>query len=318
MDNRKTGLGKVDFDALSSSRKEDTQVSLLAWTALQDRTFLFLYRAVHSAANSKRGLIKGTLSQLCAVFPEMETQLAARNSYETLKEMNLSQFLEVFCDTLSNVSSPICAFIDGLDECTGDYFSLTTFLATLQDRASIKICLGSRPEAVFKTAHECFPSLAMQDHNSGSFRVCIEWEIRNARDALVDIDSVTTHSVRQTLHDRAQGVMIWIRLAMDELVKAAATGITSVQISEILDDIPEGLEELYSHTFFRIHSSNAQEVALLLYLINELDGSVALPVLYGFWSFYAADFSEDSSINVHISQDVFGKRLHTLLGSFVD
>ncbi|MBA7491030.1 hypothetical protein ES702_01574 [subsurface metagenome] len=280
--------------------------------------FFFDYRAGGSTANSELGLMKCALSQLCDVFPDIERSLGVRNLHDPLLGKNTLQLLEVFCSVLNSLPNPICAFIDGLDEYTGSYAGLAAFFATLQDRTSIKLCLASRPEAAFKTAYGNSPGLAMQDHNSDSVKAYIDYAMTNAQNNLVEIDTVIDSVVRRELQNRAQGVMIWLRLATDELVKVAATGASRARISEVLDDIPEDLEQMYARMFLGIPPTNAQEAAMLLFLINELDGAVDLQILYGLWSFYEADVLRDQNVNVLISQESFEKRFRTLVGSFVD
>lgn len=203
---------------------------LTAVDSTRSYTSSFDYRAGDTTANNTHGPLKCLLIQICGHFPSVAQDFADRNQREPLNHASVSRLLNILRETLGSLRTRICAFVDGLGEYKGDYVDLVQMLLDLQERASIKLCLASRPETTFQRLLKSPFRLVMQEHNEASFHVYINDAVDRARDELFEIDHVIDASMRKKVIDGARGSLLWGRLAVDALVNAA---IHLMQISQL-------------------------------------------------------------------------------------
>lgn len=280
--------------------------------------FFFDYRAGSSMANNEHGLIKWFITQLCDCFEKVELEMARQNARQSIHDASLNRLLNLLYGILETLPARICAFIDGLDEYMGDFAELAQTLIKIQSRTLIKMCLASRPESAFQRLFGGSNSLVMQEHNATSIRAYIDHTISCHRDRLIDTDFVIDNLMREELLDRANGVMIWARLAVDELLRVAQTAPSKDYLRTILDELPEDLEQMYDRTFARIPQHSTSEAAILLFFVNELGGKVDVKVLQGLWSFLKSDCTDSAPAQLDIDESGFLERLRISLGSFID
>jgi hypothetical protein len=67
--------------------------------------------------------------------------------------------------------------------------------------------------------------------------------------------------------DRAEGVFLWVRLVIKSLL-GAGLGVTALQLKELLQALPNGLEELYERTIERIPRTCRLEAFIVLEIVN--------------------------------------------------
>lgn len=274
--------------------------------------FFFDYRAGTSTANSELGLLRMFITELCRENVKLENELVRQNQYGTLADMSLGKLTKVFCDALQRLEMHVCAFIDGLDEFGGDHASLARWLCQLQDGAEIKICFASRRESTFEAELPNCHKLIMQDHNAESIRDYYKHAATAANKKVPNADSLMTNELLEQLVRGAQGVIIWARLAVDDILNRVQEEprLSRKRIQAILKDLPGNLEEMYDLAFSRIPENRRPEVATLLFFLTELGGSTKLGVLRGLWRFiHADDRSEPTGLDWLVE---------TSLGSFVD
>lgn len=282
-------------------------------------TFFFDYRAGSTTANDPTGLLKMFLLQLCQGSKELERELAERNAETPIDEADVSTLLEMFTVMSKILQSDICVFVDGLDEYHGHYTDLVNTLAQIQDCVGLKLCVASRSELTFQTRYSDCPSLRMQDHNAASVRVYIDHAISKGRENMAHVDTVFDETMREQLQQRAQGVIIWARLAVDELLRAAYIDSARETLAGILEHLPDELEAMYERSISKMRHPNTMEVALILFLLNEFGGAMKIEVLYGLWHFLGSRMHEKSiPIRDITDSDKFSARLLSLVGSLLD
>ncbi|KAK5256742.1 hypothetical protein LTR40_010056 [Exophiala xenobiotica] len=154
----------------------------------------------------------------------------------------------------------LCLFIDALDEHHGAHGNLLDMLHELlqvsQSKPNrLKLCVASRPEAIFVERLRSCAGLRMQDHTESD----ILTYTRNRLSA-----EVSQHRLRkkdaffknivQHIANSAQGVFIWVRLVMDELIEAIQQGDDYQSLIELIQEVPEELDDLYIHAIKRMAS----------------------------------------------------------------
>ena len=150
----------------------------------------------------------------------------------------------------------LCLFIDALDEHSGNPRELLQFFDQLTrprnaGSLNVKMCVASRPENVFHDAFHAYPGFAIHDHTAQDIRQYATRRLRNinlAEDGLVASDLGVL--VPDILH-KAQGVFIWVRLVIEELVEGLCDGDTVEELQQILVTIPTELGDLYHRALLR-------------------------------------------------------------------
>jgi ankyrin repeat protein len=148
----------------------------------------------------------------------------------------------------------ICFFIDALDEHFGNHHEL---LQTLKDFVTtagrnshhVKLCIASRPENVFKAELAKVPGLAIHEHTEGDFQ---EYVFRRMQPEIDRRDHEQLNDLAKDVVDKAQGVFLWVKLVVDELVEGACDGESVSKLRDFLSDIPSELEDLYRRAIRRV------------------------------------------------------------------
>lgn len=149
----------------------------------------------------------------------------------------------------SNFSTKFCFFVDGLDEYGGDHHEAITLLQELVN-AQVKICVSSRPWNIFQLAfgrasdkHLLLELLTKKD---------IEGYVRaklGENDIFVqacEIDQGHKSLVDQIV-ERAEGVWLWVTLALRSLLNGISNADTIPELRKRLEDLPEDLGNLFNY-----------------------------------------------------------------------
>lgn len=151
----------------------------------------------------------------------------------------------------------ICMFVDALDEHGGKHEKLLASLEQLQTITAnplvrLRICAASRPENIFKSQLTSKPGVAIHEHTSAEIERFV------TKRMLQDVPTEYSQAYRQglenvvkTILQRANGVFLWVRLVVLELVESIREGDTPQEMQDVLSTIPDELSDLYSRTIAR-------------------------------------------------------------------
>lgn len=281
-------------------------------------SFFFDFRMSTMTANNLEGILKMFLHTLSNKYPKLEKDLADKNAENSFSRANEALLMNLLCESVRSLNVRLCAFIDGLDEYRGAYMDLVISLLEIQDRTNMKVVLASRPEAALKQAFKDFPQIQMQDHNSSSVRVYIDSTVSRGRQDLVNVDDIFDEDMRRSVMDRAEGVLIWVRLAVDELMHAARANLSREDLREILERLPRELKDMYDYSVSRQNALYQTETCLLLFLLHIFGGTASFGVLRGIWSFCYRYFGSCQDMTPDLSDAAILARIMALLSSFVD
>ncbi|KAH7074681.1 heterokaryon incompatibility protein-domain-containing protein [Paraphoma chrysanthemicola] len=154
-------------------------------------------------------------------------------------------------------------FVDGLDEFSGEYTELIELLKEMAARPHIKMCVASRPWSVFQDAFNTGPNLTLQDLTRTDIRVYVNTKFYENRGflELEKGNSKLATELTDTIMEKASGVFLWVRLAVQSLLHGLANGDRKTDLTRRLEELPEDLEMLFRKILdsidpiYKVHSS---------------------------------------------------------------
>jgi hypothetical protein len=264
-----------------------TQTLLRKWAGAHpvSTAGFFSWASGSKEQRSESGLLRSILYQLLSVnphlmprtFPNLWNKICTMTSKERIAlhlEWDSDELLNAFQlyvdATLPETKT--CLFIDGLDEFEEDHQALVGFFKSLGLGKNVKMFLSSRPWDVFEVAFQTTgPSVNLQEITENDL-------YQYAADKLGESDVVRrvlgrdrqgAEALCQMIVDRADGVFLWIKLALNDILKGfnLESGVSGLR--ERLDQLPAELEGLYEKFLFQDQTDiQLAETAILLFLIE--------------------------------------------------
>ncbi|KAK7422476.1 hypothetical protein QQZ08_009464 [Neonectria magnoliae] len=229
----------------------------------------FFWTSGSQEQRSQTGLLRYLLHQLLSAnpelmpstFPELWDKLRHMTTKERISlslEWTVSDLMAAF-HALLDAALPrmnICLFIDGLDEFDGDHNSIVDFFKTIsagENGQAIKMCLSSRPWAVFEGAFQTsVPSARLQDltyedmHRYAKDQLRRNTAIRRLFRNGADSGLVLVEDIVQ----RADGVFLWVRLAVERMLSRIRNGDDMNDMQNMLQSFPGELDGLFNKLVF--------------------------------------------------------------------
>lgn len=259
----KAGSGKSTFmkylinhpttERLLCQRRPGSRIlSHFFWRAgsdLQKNIKGFFCNLLHQLANHNESIL-ATLIQHVKDWQDKE-------SHQDWSEKELRSLVKT---VIESEPSPICVFIDGLDEVPVQQklWEQVRMLAEF-DKASVKLCVSSRPELRFENVLREYPRLRLQDLTHDDLQTF-------AKTALVDelytkfapesspaIEEFAIH-----LLGKAEGVFLWIKLVTASLKRGLDNGDSLEFLEKRLIELPGDIIELYKEMWLRLDEDTKQ------------------------------------------------------------
>ena len=151
----------------------------------------------------------------------------------------------------------ICLFVDALDEHDGNHRELVLILRSIAQLTAnpafrVRLALAGRPENVFKTAFQGCPGFSIHEYTTDDIRHYAEDRIKADMPGELSIGyKEGLRNLVETVVREAQGVFLWVRLVVDEIVEGICEGDTMEELVTLLSTIPTELRELYKRTLRR-------------------------------------------------------------------
>lgn len=274
----KPGSGKSTLmtHVSSSSRTRDALArNGKRWKIVR---FFFDFRVGTSLANNIEGLVRSLLYQVIKQMPEVANVLDHHEFNVPMTAWTLERCLDALREATESSSYNICAFIDGLDEFDGLYSRLIEVLYTIKENVSgLKLCLASRPYLAFKESFQEFSTLTMQDHNFESIDLYVSAQWSSHR---IDHNAQLPKDLCKRIRDKANGVFLWARLAVDELLVDLLGHKAVSELHAQLDSMPAEVGDMYQRSLQRLSEPHQQEASAVLYVLLQTDGKLPINKLY--------------------------------------
>ena len=201
------------------------------------------------------------------------------------------------------ISASLLLFVDGMDECEGDYRGQLDFLKTwiessTSSKLSIKACIASRDETEIRLRLSMYPSLPVHSFTKANILTYVTRRLRAAWEMMSRQPDCTTVTFDQalidTLVEKAEGVFLWVDLVVTQLTLSIEEERTVKELWMQLNDMPEGLRDLYSRIVDKIPQRLLHDTANFLRMYNHSihdwgTGPLVIGVHeFTLWEFYAA------------------------------
>lgn len=267
----KPGSGKSTLVNYLINRDE-TKLELqrhshLDWIVLH---FFFDFREGKGTANSFEGLLRSLLYQLIQQMPQVDVFGLSDCGHESFSGWPVHRLRDALGKTLQNANNAVCIFVDGLDEYEGSILELIQYLESLTTRigsqvTSTKICVSSRPEPTPSQLLQHVLHLSLSDHNEPGIRLhCLATLEGLEHVVFKDLD---ISRLSQIIARRAEGVFLWARFALEELIMGDISGETLAEIRVRLDLIPGDLQDVYDRMVRRMEPLAKKECLAMLQLV---------------------------------------------------
>ncbi|KAH8839342.1 hypothetical protein MCOR01_008547 [Pyricularia oryzae] len=180
-----------------------------------------------------------------------------KESHQDWSEKELRSLVKT---VIESEPSPICVFIDGLDEVPVQQklWEQVRMLAEF-DKASVKLCVSSRPELRFENVLREYPRLRLQDLTHDDLQTFV-------KTALVDElytkfaseSSPAVEEFANCLLEKAAGVFLWIKLVTASLKRGLDNGDSLEFLEKRLIELPGDIIELYKEMWLRLDEDTKQ------------------------------------------------------------
>ena len=164
-------------------------------------------------------------------------------------------------------------FIDALDEHEGNHrdlirFIRNSFIPRGGSRVNMKFCLASRPDPAFTNAFEYCPGLLVHEYTREDVQLYARQQIASSilyRD--IDQDMSELHQLTAGITQRANGVFIWVRIVIEDLIEKFIDGSAVSQLRDIFSAMPEELKDLYRRALSKVKPEYALEAYVMVQIV---------------------------------------------------
>ncbi|PYH85112.1 hypothetical protein BO82DRAFT_429608 [Aspergillus uvarum CBS 121591] len=267
---------------------------------------------------SQTGLMRHLLVQLLdqephlvpVVFParwKHLRQLTTRERIKVTVAWDLKELKEALRWFMQHTAgeAKICLFIDGLDEFAGNHKEVISFLQELVSSLThLKLCLSSRPLPVFREAFGKNPKLELHD--------CTRQDMLDySRDhlsadaqiqSLLSKDPSKASQLVIDIVDRADGVFLWVALAVQSLLRRRHLDFT--QLQESLLQHPTDIDDLFTYFIFEQATTDQTSIiARIFQLLNAREDACNATgqeeaITMQLWELALADQVEASDLSI--------------------
>ena len=204
----------------------------------------------------------------------------------------------------------LCFFIDALDEHTGDHKklvkTLSRFIRPESSKLCIKLCLASRQEPIFWRSFGNCPGIVLHEYTKDDIGIYVYGQLKESLEAEGQTDYfLKLQQISQRITDAAEGVFIWVKLVVDELLDGILDGNNILQLQRNLDSIPTELDALYQRAMLRRKDEHIYESYIMFQTVRWSLDSITLSDLA---------FITDVTLGLehtHASKDSMKRRLQS-------
>ncbi|KAI6795430.1 hypothetical protein KC361_g5013 [Hortaea werneckii] len=265
----------------------------------------------HPMQRTQDGLLQSLLFQLLRQCPELiplatPRRWYAKSSFHKFPEQwSRAELANALAAVLNGNTRPFrfCFFIDGLDEYEGDHLQLIADFTHMAKSHDVKICVSSRPWTEFKMAfaHDDQRHLVLEHYTEKDMAQYI-------KDTLVSHESfarLTQEDKRseifiQELKNTANGVFLWVTLAVRSLLRGLAKGDNFRMLQIRLRSLPKDLDAFFSRMLDSVEDCyrpyTAQALQLAVHSVDQV------PVLVMWMLQYDGDTADEVSNCQHVGE----------------
>lgn len=199
-------------------------------------------------------------------------------------------FTLIMAQAVTEVS--ICLFLDALDEYDGDPESVASFLRSVvavpsNSKTRVKVCFSSRLYNVFIDEFGNVPGFKIHEHTKEDIEQVIAGRMSMSQSikdilALGDVKARWQfEDVKRELVHRAEGVFLWLRFALDNILRTHREGGTMADILQLVSSLPDELDQFYELILENVPQHHRWESYVMLETVLRYDGELKAEELSG-------------------------------------
>lgn len=242
-----------------------TAACLEIWSPRALKISHFFWRPGNEMQQNIKGLLCSLLYQLVDnsgaatkyLFQLIQDRGSGAKDAHT--DWSVPELRSIFLHILSSYEHPILIVIDGLDEVqsTNGPLELLDLLEQFPRCRNTKLCLASRPEPILKQRLSVYPHLRLQDLTRNDLdqyaRDHIKLSSISGEEDVSNSSTIfgTPRDPIESIVDKAEGVFLWLVLAIRNINMGCIYGDTLAIIQQRIDDLPGDLTKLYTDMWSR-------------------------------------------------------------------
>ncbi|KAL8858809.1 MAG: hypothetical protein Q9178_004726 [Gyalolechia marmorata] len=213
-------------------------------------TFFFKNLGTH-LQKSATGLLRSLIWQITQQWPEIINLVRRRYSVKLLPTWTEKKLLLILEDFLVEkpVTVSLCAFIDGLDEYSGDEVCLFQIIDLLSSTTGSKLCVSSRPDQAFRKKFQGDQQCRVQDLNEQDIREMATEKLRPCLEKNKPADIKFINELVEQVIEKAEGVFLWLNIMIKILTTASRNGDSIYELEERLQMTPPTITDMYKQIF---------------------------------------------------------------------
>lgn len=228
----------------------------------------FFWRAGSEQQKNTVGLLRTVLCQILTEFPFLVDNLPGFHG-KRVQSWTYERLANALTHTLAHEGLRFCLFIDGIDEFDdheGSVEDLVELLQRLSQLRNVKICLSSRPELFLKDSFGQFEGLRLQDLTAGDIKTTVRGKLMaTERFRKYDRqDPQWASAFVDTVCEKADGIFLWIHLAVADLLNGLRKHDTMRLLEQRLGHLSRSLHSLFASFLQRLEPVYKKTAANLL------------------------------------------------------
>lgn len=261
--NGKAGSGKSTLMKYLI-RHDETRSGLMKWAGhakLLTASFFFWYSGGFDLQRSQIGLLRGLL-HACLVdhrelIPLVVPETATVRAADLGNYWSMPRLKKALCRLVSQTKFDLkfCFFIDSLDEYGGGSHSeIAALVKEIANHASVKVCVSSRPLAIFDPAFCGVPRLILQNLTFDDIALYVTNKLtgNELMRKLEKEEPGLGGELTTVIVVKSSGVFLWVSLVVVSLLDGLSNHDIGHDLKRRLDDLPSNLKDLYWHLIDRV------------------------------------------------------------------
>ncbi|KAI1178457.1 hypothetical protein F4777DRAFT_537725 [Nemania sp. FL0916] len=274
---------------------------------------------------SQEGLYRTLLYSLALKVPTIPCEVLARHLEKEIRghtvRWQTTELVEIFHDWIMHLQTHnIEILIDALDECSdNDVLDVVRrferSIQAPQNHTSLRVCWSSRfYRRISLTTLRGF-ELVVNNHNEEDIRKYVENIFGPNLERKLE-------PIRETIISRARGIFLWVSLVAKKLIKAFDAGRDEDQLWNMLRNIPNDLDALFSSIFEEpgFTTEQSDDLRRILYFVLGAIRSMSIRELYTAFLWEEDNVSLPLNFVDHESDDLerFQKRVTYASGGLIE
>ncbi|PTB65045.1 hypothetical protein BBK36DRAFT_1088679, partial [Trichoderma citrinoviride] len=236
---------------------EKTQIVLERWRPNTLTVSHFFWKPGNPLQKNLRGLLCSLNHQLLSgdhtLVGHVLSEFPFAGGQDTVGDWEITQLQSVFYSILKQCNRSVFLLIDGLDEAAETEKTLH-WLDSLIGLHNVKLCISSRSEDVFRRKFSRNDGFKLEDLTRDDMMKYARAEMPPSNERY---PSEYLENLRDLLVDKAEGVFLWLVLALESVKRGLRNNDGQDKIHSRLKQLPSELEDLYAEMWDRLGEDKA-------------------------------------------------------------